>query len=231
MLTLKECTEIFVKEDAGKKILNKAGFKNITVVNLGINEKNFLFDRKYANGNRRINLLSVGYLVPRKRMGDLIDAMNILVNKRKIKNISLTLVGEGTEKNNLLSKTKLYKLESYIKFAGFVSRQKIHFYYKSADIFLSGSIMDSMTGIYFEAMASSLPVVLAENNSSKALQRNNLGGFVVKGESPIAFANAIEKLVLNRKLRERFGHINYELFKKHYSLRSNIRLLINVLKN
>lgn len=227
VLTIKMSSEVLTMEDAGKKLLNNLGIKHVKVLSLGIDEDKYLYNRSYKR-TKNIKILSIGYFVARKRMIDLIEAMNILVNKKKIKNISLTLVGDGEEREFLTESVKKHNLTSFLDFPGFVPRSKLSEFYKKADIFASGSITESVPGIYFEAMASGLPLVLAENKTSKYMKKNNFGGYVVKGKDPVGFAYSIEKLLKDRKLRKDFGQINTKTVKEKYSLKKNIDVLVSL---
>ena len=65
----------------------------------------------------RLNLVSVGRLEPIKGYHNLIESLNILVNNKKL-DISLCLVGDGKQRNELENAVDKYALREYVHFAG-----------------------------------------------------------------------------------------------------------------
>lgn len=224
-LTLKNVNTVVAIEEPGRKLLTKMGIKHVKVLPLGVNETDYIFKKKPIQHNK-IQLLSIGYLVSRKRFADIIDAIYILVSKKNIKNIHLTIVGIGNEQERLEEMVKNYKLDSYISFVGFVPRTQLSDCYKKADVFVFGSTIESMPGVYFEAMASSMPMVLAENPTSLDLKNQGMGGFVVEGENPKKFADAVERLIKSKKNMYEMGQKNLKLFQDKYDFNQNIKKLV-----
>ncbi len=225
LFTLKMCSDVIVMEDAGKELLNSMGIKNVHVITLGINSSKFIFDRKFAN-KTKVELLTVGYLIPRKRMSDVIEAMNILIHTKGINNIHLTIIGDGVEKVSLEKLVNLKKLNSFITFVGYVPRTGLKDYYKSADIFVSASIVESAPGMYFEAMVAGMPLILAANNSSQDLKKHDLGGYVIEQMNPNEISEKISIFVKNMKLIKKFGRKNIKIVHDHYNFDKNINKLI-----
>lgn len=226
-LTLKNTSIILNQDIVGKNIINKKGILNTEVLTLSVIAKNFL--QKHKNLlKKQFTLLSVGYFIERKRTVDLIEAINILINTYKIKNIKLILIGDGSQRKNLESLTSKYNLEKFVHFEGFIPRTKLARYYKNADIFLSASIADIMPGMYFEAMCASLPMVLAKNSTSDELKAKKFGGYVVEPNNPELIAKSVSKLVKNKKIIYEYGQRNFELMQNDYNFEKNIQRLKNI---
>ncbi len=224
-LTLKQANSIIAIEETGMNIIKNLGINNVRVITLGINEHDFLFTRK-TNKLKIVRLLTVGYLIPRKRIQDIIEAIRLLVQNKFITHIHLTIVGDGSEKESLIKLTRLYHLEKFISFVGLVPKKTMPQYYKRSDISVSASTVESMPGVYFEAMASAMPLVIAENTTSQTFKKQGFGGYVVKGGNPKMMADAIEKLVTNSTSIRKLGQKNLEIYKTYYSFEKNITALI-----
>lgn len=229
LVTLKMCSEVIAMEEAGKELLNGMGVENVHVITLGINFSKFSFDRKFAK-KTKVELLTVGYLISRKRINDIVEAVDITVHTKGINNIHLTIVGDGVEKDSLEKLVSLKKLNSFITFVGYIPRTELGDYYKSADIFVCASIVESAPGMYFEAMAAGMPLILAENNSSQDLKKHDLGGYVVEQMNPNEISKKIAILVKNRELIGEFGRRNIKIVHNHYNFNKNINKLIMLFK-
>lgn len=216
ILTLKSAHKVITIDNTGKTILLDRGIKNTLVIPLGIQADDFILQPR----NKKIHkysLLTVSYLVSRKRVEDLIEAILLLRDHYKLDNFHLTIVGDGPRKADLELLVTKHNLTKFVKFEGFIPREEVSKFYKNADIFLSGSIMDSMPGMYFEAMSASLPMVLAENITSLELQQKKFGGIVVKGKRPDLIAKAIVKIINSKEMYTTFSARNYHLIQTDYN--------------
>lgn len=109
-----------------------------------------------------INLLFVGRLVPYKCADIVIESIGKLDPAIKSK-IRLTIVGDGSERNNLENKVKELNLGEIVSFAGWVNQQKTVDYYRKADIFCFPSVREFGGAVVIEAMACGLPCIVANN--------------------------------------------------------------------
>jgi glycosyltransferase involved in cell wall biosynthesis len=229
-LTLKKADKIITIEDSGKSLLEKKGLKNIETLHLGTIKDNFK-TRPRVKKNNYYNLLTICYLLPRKRVSDIITALHKLVYEYKKTNLHLTIVGDGPMKNFLMHLAIKMKIKKYITFTGFVPRPGVHKFFVNSDIFIFASVLDTMPAVYFEAMTASLPMVIAENDSANELKKDGFGGFVVPGKRPEKMAEAIYKIISNNKLYTDFSKRNYALSNGSYSFDRSILRLKNILFN
>ena len=109
-----------------------------------------------------INLLFVGRLVPYKCADIVIESIGKLDPAIQSK-IRLTIVGDGSEKNNLESRVKDLNLGEIVSFTGWVNQQETLDYYRKADIFCFPSIREFGGAVVMEAMACGLPCIVANN--------------------------------------------------------------------
>ena len=133
--------------------------KKIKVLGQGIDTE--LFRPKYnPNAPNDFRILYAARLVPVKGHKTLIEAINILVNQRNIKNIKARIIGKPLLESQqeyldqLKSLIKNYNLQDYIEFLNGVSYFEMPRYYQEADLFVNPSSTGSLDKVVLEAMAS-----------------------------------------------------------------------------
>ncbi|MES2505730.1 MAG: glycosyltransferase family 4 protein [Verrucomicrobiota bacterium] len=88
----------------------------------------------------------------------------------------------------------------HLHFLGRVPRDKIHEEFQAADIFVLPSLAEGSAEVTYEAMASALPLVAT--HGAGAVARDGVEGIIVPERDPVALADAIERLVEDRRLRD-----------------------------
>jgi glycosyltransferase involved in cell wall biosynthesis len=165
--------------------------------------KSFLAQPQPQVTKDRVNLIFVGRLVPYKCADIVIEAIGKLDADLQQK-LSLTLVGDGSEKAKLEARVKELNLDSIIHFAGWVDHQKTLEYYSQSDIFCFPSIREFGGAVVLEAMACGLPCIVANHGG--------IGEYVTESTGfridPISrdyltaeMANKIQVLVEDESLR------------------------------
>jgi len=152
----------------------------------------------------QINLLFVGRLVPYKCADVVIESIGKLDPAIQSK-IRLTIVGDGSERNNLENRVKELNLAEIVSFAGWVNQSETLDYYRKADIFCFPSVREFGGAVVIEAMACGLPCIVA-NNGGIGEYVNEETGFKIE---PISreyltqeLTSKIKMLVEDDKLRE-----------------------------
>jgi len=152
----------------------------------------------------QINLLFVGRLVPYKCADVVIESIGRLDQAIQSK-IRFTIVGDGSERNNLETRVKELNLAEIVSFAGWVNQSETLDYYRKADIFCFPSIREFGGAVVIEAMACGLPCIVA-NNGGIGEYVNEETGFKIE---PISreyltqeLTSKIKMLVEDDKLRE-----------------------------
>ena len=135
-------------------------------------------ESKDFNENKKINLIYTGYLITRKGVDFLLESLNALVHDLNVKNVMLTIVGEGPEKNNLLQLSKDLKLDKYIEWQPFLSREKLLQEIKDSDIFMLLSRSEAYGITVAEALVLGTPCIITESAALKEFS-NEPGCFIV----------------------------------------------------
>ena len=137
--------------------------------------------KKWIKGKKVI--MTYCRLSPEKCVDDMIKALNIVKDNNE--NVGLLLIGDGREKDHIVSLVKEYRLEDYVMFKGTMSQKKIasiayschiliHFYGGKAmfESALTGKPLityDSDMGHYFGLITHMSTAIVSKNRDIKDL--------------------------------------------------------------
>ncbi len=99
-------------------------------------------------------IISVGRLNPEKGFLDLIEVMKKINEKNK--DAELTLIGDGPEKEKIISKIEEYHLENKVHLLGFLNSEEISKHLANSTIYLMTSYTESFGIVLLEAMEAGI---------------------------------------------------------------------------
>ncbi len=143
----------------------------------------------------------MGRISPIKDQETLIEAVDILVNEKKLKALELKFIGspiEDYEKEyleKLKNLVKEKKLENYIEFLQGISYDEIPGYYQDADLVVNLSHTGSIDKVVLEAMACERPVLTCNEAFADILENK----YLFKKKDPRDLA---EKMISLREVRK-----------------------------
>lgn len=143
-----------------------------------------------------------------------------------------SLVGDGPEREKLLSKLEPYRKSGTVNYIGNVNRSHLISLYKKNDIILFPSYSEGFGFVLIEAMACGcVPVASDIMGVTDFIVNNGFSGILCKKYDPVAFAQAIYHLSLNSKIRykmreQAINHARSKFNSKNMAIRYN-DLLIN----
>jgi glycosyltransferase involved in cell wall biosynthesis len=156
----------------------------------------FLMSAKPAKEEgSKITLLCVGRLVPYKCADEVKESIGKLAQAIKSK-IRLTILGDGSERNNLENRVKDLSLGELVSLAGGVNQSETLDYYRKADIYCFPSIRELGGAVVIEAMACGLPCIVA-NNGGIGEYVNEETGFKIE---PISREYLTQQLISKIKI-------------------------------
>lgn len=160
----------------------------------------------------------------------LIDAFKVLVDKYPELPLKLLLVGGGSLENKIRDKIKNLGIENTVKLTGNVPFEEVVRYHNMIDIYVALSVLDSESfGVAIvEASACETPVVVSKVGGLPEVVEDGITGIVVPKENVEKAAEAIEKLLLNKTLREQMGKAGRERVKKFYNWKDNVIQMIDI---
>ena len=168
---------------------------------------------------------TVGSLIKRKRIMDLIEATAI-VAKRSEHPIKCMIIGKGPEKENLMTKVKERNLDSRIIFTDFQSDAIS--YINALDIFVMTSEKEGLPRVIIEAMLMGKPVIASDITGPSELVVDGETGFLVPVGRTYAIANAILMLIRNPALREQMGERAKERVTRDFPVEKYVNDVENV---
>ena len=162
-----------------------------------------LLDSPQPSLQRQREVLAVARLVPQKGLDVLIRAFASLPESVR-EGWSVILVGDGPHRQALEALAIDVGLRHSIRFEGF--RPDPLVFMRRASIFALPSRFEGMPNALLEAMAAGLPSVVSDASPGPLeMVSDGLQGLVVPSGDVNAFAAALERLMLDAKLRDRYG--------------------------
>jgi len=102
-------------------------------------------------------IFSLGALIERKGFHYLIDAMSMVIKKRK--DIICYIGGSGPLKDKLQKQINKLSLQNHVKLLGFVPDEQLLLWMNAADLFVLPSLSEGNPTVMFEALGVGLPFV------------------------------------------------------------------------
>ncbi len=167
------------------------------------------FTKKFLR-NKKINFLYVGQMIERKNILNLITAFKSI----KKNNITLTLVGEGSQKNIIKSRIKNDKR---IKIQNFKNAKKLQNYFMKSDVFILPSNYDGWGVVITEAMSHSNAIITTSSSGvTKDLIKNGFNGKIIN-PSVKSIEQGMIYYIKNKELIKKHGNENKKIIFKSKS--------------
>lgn len=184
---------IFVSQNMREKVVKKYNVKNSVIIQNGYDNELFYYNNFKAKRNgEKYKIISVGNLEPIKGYDLLLKAVKNLDN-----NFHLTIVGDGTLRNEYEEYVRVNTLQDIVTFTGYISHQELKYFYDKSDLFVLPSISESFGIVVLEAMACGLPVVANDVGEVRNIIRDGFNGFFVDQKSVASLRENILK-AMNR---------------------------------
>ena len=167
-------------------------------------------------------IVSVGRLVYYKGFAALIDAMRGVDGK-------LLIIGDGPLRSELEARVREHGLTGRVSILGGIA--DVAPYYQAADLFVLASVARSEAFgiVQIEAMACGTPVVnTALDSGVPYVSRDGESGLTVPPQEPAALAAAINRLLDDRALRERFGRAARQRVEQDFSTQAMVERMLRV---
>lgn len=203
--------------DVGSRFLadavNALGGPRCHAIPRGVDHERFArAEPAVLHDRHRVELIAVARNTPDKRLGLLIQAMQILVQRGR-QDFGLTIVthtfgslANGVEQSGLAGHVRLLRTADLQETSewrfpptGVIRRLK------AADIFVSLSRYEASPNVILEAFASGLPVLVSDIPAHRELVQDGVSGRIVADDTPSALADAIVALADDEAGRRRMA--------------------------
>ncbi len=171
-------------------------------------------------------IICVGRLTPAKGQHILVAALHTLLQKGL--KVRLRIVGDGPDRGSLEQQVRKLDVTDQVIFEGAVNQDRIRALYALADIFSIPSFAEGIPVVLMEAMAMEIPCVTTCITGIPELIRNEKDGLLVAPSDVQGLANALERLITDRPLREMLGKNGRKRVMEKYNLERNVDRLAEV---
>lgn len=175
---------------------------------------------------KSFKIISVGNLKQEKGFDILIDAVSRLIARNH--DIQLFIVGNGSERDRLLSQIKRMGLENRIILTGDLSNEIVRNLYALFDAFVLASYSETFGVVYIEAMYSGLPVIGIRGQGIDGVVIDGENGYLARPQDSDDLAAKIEYIINHRESARAAAEKGQTLVQSEYRIEQLIRKVIDV---
>jgi glycosyltransferase involved in cell wall biosynthesis len=173
-----------------------SGTKTIVIYNA---VESLLSSRSALPLPTRINIVTVGRLVPWKQIDHLIEALT------ECEKVGLVIVGDGSERERLEGIVRDRQLSDRVYFAGQRSKEETFALMAACDLFVLNSTYEGFPHVVLEAMCAGLPVVATEVGGTPELVRDGENGVLISANANGELSKTLMKLLTSSEERQRLA--------------------------
>lgn len=194
-------------------------------------DKEIFYPKKTEKNKRYFVVEFHGSFIPLHGIETIIDAAEILRNKKDIK---FVLIGTGQMFELINKKVKEKKLNN-VSLIGWVNYENLPKYLQEANVCLgifgvTKKAKRCITHKVFEIMAMRKPLITMRSRANKEIFKDKEHVVLCKPGDPKALAESIQLLKNDAKLRETISRNSYKLFREKFTTKKIGEELKNYLK-
>jgi colanic acid/amylovoran biosynthesis glycosyltransferase len=146
--------------------------------------------------------------------------------------ISYTIAGDGSFKEDLLSKVRELGLEDCVNFTGTVSEAEVYQLLENADAFVlpSVGVGEAWPVSVMEAMAAGLPVISSSIGATPDMISSGIDGILLPQGDELAIFENISLLTNNVQLRQQIGEAARKTAQRRFDVMETAGALRNAIR-
>lgn len=183
---------------------------------------------KHPRADDTPSVVTTRSLKPGYNTDVLIKSIHVLKSRGTV--TSLTIAGDGPQREELEKQSDALQLRSAIHFAGFVDNNKLAYLLARHNLYLSVPDSDGVSASLLEAMALGLVPIVPDGPSSRYWIDNGVNGLLLERPSPEAVAEAVQKAMSDLALRERAWRMNPQIVGSRADLYQNSKIFVEKFK-
>lgn len=180
--------------------------REAVVVRSGVDREEFPYIPRSAPHDP-LRILTTGIFFPHRRFEDIIAALPVLASRGTP--AELTILGDEAASPAYAAKVRAAAASAgvldRVAFLGRVSDERLRENYRSADVFVFASHLQSWGLAVFEAMSSGLPVVVSRTAGASEVLSDGENALMVPPLSPRAIADSLLRLARDVSLYGRLS--------------------------
>ena len=174
---------------------------------------------------------TVSSLVPYEGLSVVVEAVAAL--SREFSDLRLLVVGDGTDRENLLRLAEKLGIADRCEFPGRVPRGRAHLYHAALNVFvvprIDSAVTRSVTPLKpVEAMASGVPVLASDLPALRELIVDGENGHLVEPENVGSWVSAIRNLIEQPELCSHLGKSGREFVLENRTWQQNAQKIVEV---
>jgi len=181
-----------------------------------ISRQNLGFDE------RDILLTYMGRIGPEKNLPFLLRAFAGIA--KTYDNVSLMVLGDGPERDNLEDRVRVMGMNDRVKFMGMIPYTELPRYMASADVFVTASVTEVHPLSVIEALASGLPVVGIQSPGVGDTVKDGVTGYLAPEEDLAVFTAKISRIITDQDARIRMSK-NAREVSSNYSIENTTKIM------
>jgi len=215
----------FLSEKA-KEITPK--IKRLEVIPFGVDLKSFdpkrFRSKEIARDSKVIKIGFFKHLEEIYGLKYLVRAFAIVA--KKFKNSELFLAGRGSLKYDLEKLAQNLGISSKVHFLGFI--KNVPEVMSTMDVTVIPSLSEGLPVAALESQALGIPVVASRVGGLPEAVKDGETGLLVSPKNEVVLAEAINKLLSDRKLRIKMGRAGQKFVKERYNWEENVKEVENL---
>jgi glycosyltransferase involved in cell wall biosynthesis len=170
---------------------------------------------------------TVGQLIARKRVADLIQAVAQLARQKPARDLRIVVVGEGREAEALARLAANLGISSRVRLIGFdpAPLRRV----AAMDVFALCSASEGLPRVILEAMLLNRPVVASDIVGSREVVADGETGLLYPCGNVTALADALARLADDAALRHRLGEAGARRVRDHFAIERYVTGVENAL--
>jgi glycosyltransferase involved in cell wall biosynthesis len=169
---------------------------------------------KYGVGDDETLLFVISRFTAEKNMEFLFQSVARVLQKNK--KVKFMAGADGYLRPELEKIVSQKGVSDQVIFAGHIPDDIKKHYFAAADIFVFASKSETQGMVISEAMYMGLPIVAVNATGINSLVLNKANGFLVD-ENIDKFAEAVEKLINDRELRQKFSEASKKIARENFT--------------
>lgn len=159
----------------------------------------------------------------------LIAFRDYLSRRPKAKEI-LTFVGDGPERESIISLAHTLGIAAQVEIKGFVADAELDALTASSLAVIAVPRTEPFGLLTLEAWARRTPLILAHDAGSAEIVTNGVNALVVDGGNPLSIASAMERIASSPSYARSLGENGFRTLTQGYMIRHHVEKLLAVLR-
>lgn len=191
-----------------------------------IDDKGINFDKMNPK-----QFLFVGRLSKEKGVDIAIKAVDYLIKNEDITDVTLKIVGDGPESDNLKLMVNNLGIAKNVEFVGWIeNKDLLSFYQESVASIIPSLWLEAFGNVALEAMANGKPVIASKCGSFPDLVASGENGYLFERASYVDLAKYMKLLYNNREKSINLGKNGLEKVKNNFNKEKYYNSLIDIFK-